>query len=78
MCKWINHRQKFLETNENVNTDDPKSTGNGKSSSKREAHCKTGLPQKIGKISNNLTLHPKEREQKRWSRKTKSEMKRKL
>ena len=42
--------------------DDPKPMGCSKSSSKREVHSNTILPQETTNISNNLTLHLKELE----------------
>ena len=40
--------------------DIPKSMGYSKSSSKREVHSNTDLPQETRKISNKLSLHLKE------------------
>ena len=45
-----------------LKTNDPKSIGCTKSSSKRENYTATSLPQKIRKISNNLNLHLKQLE----------------
>ena len=43
--------KKYIETKENK-YDIPKFMGQSKSSSKREVHSNTGLPQKIRRISN--------------------------
>ena len=63
--QWVNDEikeeiKKYLEANDNKNTTKQKSVGCSKSSTMREVHSDTGLPQKARKISNNLTNHLKE------------------
>ena len=60
--KWVNEKiRKYLETNENGDTTLEKSIGCSKSSSKREIHRDTGLPQET-RISDHLTYHLQELE----------------
>ena len=53
--------KKYLETNDNENTNDPKPTGCSISSSKRKVYSNIILPQETSQI-NNLTLHLKQLE----------------